>query len=63
MIAGNRRAGMFVIAFVLALFCLSLLAVLHTHWKTRQPVPQNSMTGQAYGPTFSYARKLENQNG
>jgi hypothetical protein len=63
MIAGNRRAGMFVIAFVLALFCLSLIAVLRTPWKTRQPMRQNSMTGQAYGPTFSYATKLENQNG
>jgi hypothetical protein len=63
MIAGNRRAGAYVIALVLALFCLSLLAVLRTHWKTRQPVPQNPMTGHAYGPTFSYARSLENQNG
>ena len=63
MIAGNRRAGAYVIALVLALFCLSLLAVLGAHWKTRQPVPQKSMTGQAYGPTFIYAGKLENQQG
>ena len=54
---------MFVIVFVVALFCLSVLAALRTHWKTRQPVPQNSMTGQAYAPIFSYARKLENQSG
>jgi hypothetical protein len=43
---------MFVIAFVLALFCLSLLAVLRAHWKTRQPVPQKSITGQASGLLF-----------
>lgn len=48
MIAGNRRAGGYLIALVLALFCLSLLAVLRAHWKTRQPVPQNPITGVMY---------------
>jgi hypothetical protein len=63
MIAGNRRAGAYVIALVPALFCLSVLAVLRAHWTTRQPVPQKSMTRQASGPTSNYAQKLENQNG
>jgi hypothetical protein len=45
MIAGNRRAGSLVIAFAVALLCLSLLAVVLTHWKTRRPVPQKSITG------------------
>lgn len=59
MIAGNRRAGMLGIAFVVALLCLSMLAVLRAHWKTRQPVPQKSMTGEAFAPTFSYEGKFE----
>jgi hypothetical protein len=45
MIAGNRRAGTLVVAFAVALLCLSLLAVLRIHWKTRRPVPQKSITG------------------
>jgi hypothetical protein len=44
MIAGNRRAGEFVIVLVLNLFFLCLLAVLLTHWKTRQPVSQKSIS-------------------
>lgn len=45
MIAGNRKAGSLLIAFALALLCLSLLAVVRTHWKTRRPVLQKSITG------------------
>ena len=48
MMAGNRHAGAFVIAFAVALLCLSLLAVIRTHWKTRQPVPQKSITGSLF---------------
>lgn len=51
MMAGNRHAGAFVIAFAVALLCLSLLAVIRTHWKTRQPVPQKSITGMLLAPT------------
>src|SRR5438552_16492790 len=50
MMAGNRHAGAFVIAFAVALLCLSLLAVIRTHWKTRQPVPQKSITGSLSPP-------------
>ncbi len=45
MIAGNRKAGSLLIAFAVALLCLSLLAVVRVHWKTRRPVPQKSITG------------------
>lgn len=63
MIAGNRRAGMFVLAFVLALFCLSLLTVLRPHWKTRKPVPQTPITGafhpEARPSIWSCAAEIE----
>ena len=39
---------MFVLALVLILFCLSVLAVLRAHWKTRQPVTQNPITGASH---------------
>jgi hypothetical protein len=46
MIAGNRRAGGFVLALVLIALCLSLLAVFLMRWKTRRPLPGKSTIQQ-----------------
>jgi hypothetical protein len=43
MIAGNRRAGGFVLALVLIALCLSVLAVFLVRWKTRRPLPEKSI--------------------
>jgi hypothetical protein len=48
MIAGNRRAGGFLLALVLVALCLSVLAVFLMRSKTRRPLPGKSTISNGF---------------